>query len=181
VNRAGARGAAQNVVRNATERAARLVTGGARDRGFPGEETSFPGIPIQDDPLVLSQNQHTSGYKSFPIFYPPSPSDVRVTFGLPQLPDIFGGGGGGGGGPRDGDAKLVQSLAPALADMPDPSKGPVTVIPGLLQVTTPGAQDNSRSTPAPNVSFCHAHIIVKEGSCDEQKGRGVELNMLLVK
>eukprot|EP00884_Botryococcus_braunii_P011943 jgi/Botrbrau1/2074/Bobra.0047s0036.2 len=150
INWADGRGSAQNVIRNATERAARLLPGAARDRVIQGEETSFPGIPTQDGQLILSQSQHSTGYKAFPVFSPPSPfpSDLRVTLGLPQLPDLFGEGGGGGGGARTGDGAASQALPPALADIPDPSKGPVTVIPGLLQVTTPSGQDTH--TPAPN-------------------------------
>lgn len=144
----GPRGIAQNVLRNATERAARLVS-----RTGPRDETSFPGtVPIQYDPVTLSVSRNTA-YKSFPYFFPPSPSpeDLRVILGLPKLPALFGGGGGGGGGA--GGNPAGQGLPPVLTNPPDPSKGPISVNLGAVQATNAPApaQSHGAKAPAPEV------------------------------
>lgn len=146
----GPRALALNIVRNATERAARLAS-----RTGPRDETSFPGtVPIQYDPVALSASHSTAYRSSFPYFFPPSPTpeDLRVILGLPKLPALFGGGGGGGGA---GGTPAAQGLPPALVNPPDPSKGPVSVSLGAVQATNLSAPGQSHGTKAPPPDVRH--------------------------
>jgi hypothetical protein len=138
----GAANPAGNVIQNATERAARLPSGNSHVVLEPTGGSAFPGLDAQDLPIAL--NSGAGGNQRGPFFFgisppppPPRKNDLQLTLGLPHLPPLFGAG-------SDPDLNPIagRSLAPGLgmqagADIPDPNKGPVTVIPGAVEVTSP--------------------------------------------
>lgn len=132
-----------NVIQNATERASKFPAGNSHVVVEPTGDSAFPGLDAQDVPIAVTSNGR--GNQRGPFFFgnspppPPKKSDLQLTLGLPHLPPLFG-----AGGDPDLNPGPARSLAPALGlpardAIPDPNKGPVTVIPGAVEVTSPTA------------------------------------------